>query len=330
MSFSISCQRTFGCEFETVSSLTSPLTSAIHAVCDAYSIPYSSVYREAHLSAHCVRLPDGRVWKAERDGSLSHGGAEIVTPPLTTADLPMVRKVLYHLRQNGHTVDSSCGGHIHVGAADFDAASLRRLVNLFFSKQDLLTASNGTQSDRLHGGYAEALDARLIEALNKAKPDSLQKFAQIWYGNATWSSGWMPCERWLDHAEEHYCSARYRALNLHPFFDPNRPNTVEFRFFEGTLDYSQVEANVLLALSMVEMAAASKSASPKVAPTQQENPRYAFRCFLLRLGFIGDEFTSARKVLLNRLLGDTAWLRGKDSYESYHAQVANRRAQPTA
>jgi len=38
-----------------------------------------------------------------------------------------------------------------------------------------------------------------------------------------------------------------------------------------------------------------------------ENEKYAFRCFLLKLGFIGDEYKTARKVLLARLEGDGAW-----------------------
>jgi len=38
-----------------------------------------------------------------------------------------------------------------------------------------------------------------------------------------------------------------------------------------------------------------------------ENEKYAFRCFLLRLGFIGDEFKADRKVLLKNLEGSPAW-----------------------
>ena len=37
------------------------------------------------------------------------------------------------------------------------------------------------------------------------------------------------------------------------------------------------------------------------------NEKYAFRCFLLRLGFIGDEYKVARKVLLKNLDGNTAF-----------------------
>ena len=38
-----------------------------------------------------------------------------------------------------------------------------------------------------------------------------------------------------------------------------------------------------------------------------ENEKYAFRCFLIRLGFIGDDFKGARKVLLSRLSGNSAF-----------------------
>ena len=40
------------------------------------------------------------------------------------------------------------------------------------------------------------------------------------------------------------------------------------------------------------------------------NEKYAFRCFLLRLGFIGEEFKTARKILLRNLSGSTAFKAG--------------------
>jgi len=44
----------------------------------------------------------------------------------------------------------------------------------------------------------------------------------------------------------------------------------------------------------------------RVLATEQpvENEKYAFRCFLLRLGFIGEEYASARKILLRNLEGN--------------------------
>jgi len=38
-----------------------------------------------------------------------------------------------------------------------------------------------------------------------------------------------------------------------------------------------------------------------------ENEKYAFRCFLLRLGFIGDDYAEARRVLLRNLSGNGSW-----------------------
>ena len=45
-------------------------------------------------------------------------------------------------------------------------------------------------------------------------------------------------------------------------------------------------------------------------PDTSDNPKYAFRCFLLRLGFIGAEYKSTRKVLLRNLSGSSAFRNG--------------------
>ncbi|MCI7413919.1 virulence protein [Hornefia butyriciproducens] len=41
-----------------------------------------------------------------------------------------------------------------------------------------------------------------------------------------------------------------------------------------------------------------------------ENEKYAFRCFLLRLGFIGDDYKTSRKILLRNFTGSAAWKGG--------------------
>ena len=46
-----------------------------------------------------------------------------------------------------------------------------------------------------------------------------------------------------------------------------------------------------------------------------ENEKYAFRCFLLRLGFIGNEYKTARKILLRNLTGSSAWKGGAPNAE---------------
>lgn len=46
-------------------------------------------------------------------------------------------------------------------------------------------------------------------------------------------------------------------------------------------------------------------------PKKSENEKYDFRCFLLRLGFIGDEYKTLRKFLLKNLTGNAAFKNGK-------------------
>ena len=59
------------------------------------------------------------------------------------------------------------------------------------------------------------------------------------------------------------------------------------------------------------MAIMVKTASPK--EPQVENPKYAMRTWLLRLGFIGDEFATARELLTKNLDGDTAFRHGRNA-----------------
>ena len=60
-----------------------------------------------------------------------------------------------------------------------------------------------------------------------------------------------------------------------------------------------------LCLAISAQALAAGAASPRRPET--DNPKYTFRCWLLRLGFIGDEFATAREHLLKNLPGNAAW-----------------------
>ena len=60
---------------------------------------------------------------------------------------------------------------------------------------------------------------------------------------------------------------------------------------------------------LAEMAKTQKRISAK--EKEVENEKYAFRCFLLRLGFIGADFKPHRKLLLSRLEGSSAFKSGK-------------------
>ena len=57
--------------------------------------------------------------------------------------------------------------------------------------------------------------------------------------------------------------------------------------------------------AICEMSKKQKRVTAK--PKENENEKYAFRCFLLRLGFIGEEFATAREILLRNMEGNASW-----------------------
>lgn len=61
--------------------------------------------------------------------------------------------------------------------------------------------------------------------------------------------------------------------------------------------------------AICRMAKEAKRVTAKERET--DNPKYTFRCFLLRLGFIGDEYKADRKILLRNLTGSSAFRTGK-------------------
>jgi len=67
-------------------------------------------------------------------------------------------------------------------------------------------------------------------------------------------------------------------------------------------------ACLTLALKLIEQAKTQKRVSAREKPA--DNEKYAFRCFLLRLGFIGEEYKKERKVLLQQLPGNDAFKAG--------------------
>ena len=84
---------------------------------------------------------------------------------------------------------------------------------------------------------------------------------------------------------------------------------VEFNWFDRELAPDEVNAYMLFIASLCKLSKelTRVNASP---PGQTENEKYAFRCFLLRLGFIGNEYKEARRILLSRLNGSAAFKNG--------------------
>ena len=84
-------------------------------------------------------------------------------------------------------------------------------------------------------------------------------------------------------------------------------SAVEFPWF--TLEQPEdADAYSRFLTALIDMAKNQKRINNK--PDTSNNEKYAFRCFLLRLGFIGIEFKSVRNVLLRHLTGSSAFRNG--------------------
>ena len=288
--------QTFGIEIETTGLGRERAARAIAA-----HFGTTPLYVGRHLDDWRVPMPDGRHWTVERDGSVTDPCAEVVSPVCRWEDIGMVQEVVRALRRAGAKADATCGIHIHVGLGQHTPASLRRLVNLVNAKEDLLTQALGISPGR-RARWCRPVNPEFLNELNRRKPDTMEALAQLWYR----TNNGVRYTDWRRHAASHYDKSRYHLLNLHAAFSTERPaHTIEFRAFNGTLHAGEIKAYIQLCLAISHQALASKSASPTRPIT--DNPKYTFRCWLLRLGFIGEEFEVAREHLTKRLPGNAAW-----------------------
>lgn len=251
----------------------------------------------------------GREWKFQKDVSiegLESEKCEMVTPILTYSDMETLQELIRQLRHAGAKSDATrgCGVHIHIGAKGHTPQTLRNLANIMASHESLIADALNLDRGRMRR-YCRTVDPRFLEQVNKRKPTTMTQLADIWYSshNANY-------DRNL-----HYNNSRYHMLNYHATFTKG---TVEFWLFQfdtpsgdrrGGLHAGQLKSYIQLCLALSQMAKTVRTASPK--PQQNENPKYAMRTWLLRLGFIGDEFKTAREILTKRLAGDTAFRRGR-------------------
>ena len=250
----------------------------------------------------------GREWKLQKDVSIAGPNSqkcELVTPILTYADIESLQGLIRRLRKAGAKSDYSrgCGVHIHIGAKGHTPQTLRNLANIMASHESLLKDALALSEYRV-GRYCQPVDARFLKEVNKKKPKTMSALADIWYESNGANYG----------RSQHYNDSRYHMLNLHATFTKG---TIEFRLFQfdapangklNGLHAGQLKAYIQLCLALSQMAKSVRSASTK--PQQNENPKYAMRTWLLRLGFIGEEFATARDILTRRLSGDAAFRSG--------------------
>ena len=100
-----------------------------------------------------------------------------------------------------------------------------------------------------------------------------------------------------------------KALGIDSLPIEVKEETVEFPWFE-TVSPEETAAYTHFISALCELSKNAKRVTAK--EKEVDNEKYAFRCFLLRLGFIGTEYKAERKILLRNLSGSAAFKTVKD------------------
>lgn len=284
---------TYGLEIENTISDNEALRDAL---CGAFNCSYS-VERVHSGTAYNVRG-----WMVEDDGSVN--GCELVSPILSyeqiLTELPIVLNCIHALQGSA---DNSCGFHIHIGHKNynlnddythhgFTVHTLKNLINLVSVRDTIL---RGACRVTYRSDWCKRYTDKFLEAVKSA--ETIADIKECYYWNLGDADGY---------ASGYYNRARYYLLNLHCLFGPRSNGTIEFRLFNGTVNFEKIKAYVDLCSAMVDMAERQNRISDAKESREKaevENPKYSFRTFINKLGLIGDAFKSTRKVLRMSLSG---------------------------
>lgn len=270
------------------------------------------------------------VWTVMRDSSVTplkkrNGVAvsasdeyrvEIVTPPLVGAPaIPMFQEVVRALRkQVGFAPCVTAGCHIHIGLQSLpEQKKPLTIINVFnelHSKQDLLLDSLGITTASVRYGYCRKIPTALVkefQSVKRSKKDNL-KLSDV--ADAYYSV--LGDRRQM---YTRYPSARYFICNATRCLLPDSRyflNTIEFRVFNSTNHAGQLKSYIQFCLLLVQYASSISKSSYKVTEVREGESRcYKWRCFLLKLNVIGDEFKTMRHFFLDKFGNESrAWRRG--------------------
>jgi len=100
-----------------------------------------------------------------------------------------------------------------------------------------------------------------------------------------------------------------KALGTESLQIEETEDMLRFPWFTLTGASGEIDAYLRFVTAICQMAKRQK----RVTTTEREveNDKFAFRVFLVRLGFVGPEFKVARKILLRNLTGNSSWKSGR-------------------
>lgn len=96
--------------------------------------------------------------------------------------------------------------------------------------------------------------------------------------------------------------------------------TLQFPWFPFSASSDEVDAYTRFICGLCDLAKKQKRVTIK--ETNVESEKFSFRCFLLRLGFIGKEYSSAREILLSNLSGNSSFKNGSQKQSAVPDSLA--------
>jgi hypothetical protein len=100
-----------------------------------------------------------------------------------------------------------------------------------------------------------------------------------------------------------------KALGTDSLLITEHADRIEFGWFRPTDDQTEITAYYQLVQGLCNLARTQKRVLAAERPV--ESDRFALRCMLLRIGFIGDAFKDSRRVLLRNLTGSSSYAKLK-------------------
>lgn len=193
-----------------------------------------------------------------------------------------------------------------------------RMPTCAYVIEGITVEKDGTMvwDERTEEATIEAVKAALQDAGYTAAEDTMPEAASDEYGlvvqmpKASFTEGSLDNLHKLVEAKG---SLIKKALGVTDLPITEEDDKISFPWFTTELDADEIRSYTHFIAALCEMARNAKRVTAKEKET--DNDKYAFRCFLLRLGFIGADYKTERKILLRNLSGSSAFRNGAPAKE---------------
>ena len=173
----------FGIEIEMTGITRAAATKVIAGYFGTSCVHVGGVY-----DAYTITDNENRKWKVVSDASIRCTtrnenpasklySVEVVSPICKYEDIEKIQEIIRKLRAAGAVVNNSCGIHVHVDASNHNPKTLRNIVNIMASKEDLLYKALKINVARER--YCQKADTRFLDELNQRKPKTIEEINRL-------------------------------------------------------------------------------------------------------------------------------------------------------